>query len=842
MCNIRYDGYVRRFGLNRRPAIVRYETRHIPGNWYQEERVETTCMLFLDGKRFSLPFNISKPVSGTPASLVTVFPTQPGEDEQADTLEVRRFSVNSPEDWSCLLWDTKEFDRMGDRMAFANLAIALYKFNWDNAVLSSVLQGYPDEVRSKLLDILEYISWSLSESKIVKIKELLLSFGRKSEVVFPNVLIEAARMLSLGSQDTCVHDLADHISESFNQGTNARPEGFLRMLNWLENDNESLSFELIELYHVFLGDALRNDVIKRFFFDVKRGAVQYDSTRMDQLFMSSGYQYYPLLRYVYESYPARRNMEAEFFVDCVNTYRETNQERFQVTDGVLDWVIRKSLERNVPIDLKFYQWLCKCEGGIIINPDFGGFADFKIQYELDEMRFEEEPLNASINSILATCCRQHTHKEEEKMFDPISGDPILDPETGKQMTHSRTVFDPKWSILAGQDEKPIGRYFEQVSLFVNWRSSEDLPTGTFTKEMIDPSVVQERVRQYLLLHYRNECPWISLRKYEPVVSLFGVATKMKAVFNESAIVGKDPGVEEGVVKDRIRNRLLELFGAGFECDYDPAILSKAQTDTLYNPHKSDVACFIERIQYYRRDNERYCAPRLADLPNILTGKRCAICQSDMCFVTSLKKNPAWRDYKLPHVLEILGYSVLAETEAGIIPNEVYNQFVNQVNKAIRFCRLIVCKECGHVLFPAKPNSRSHSLFKCLLPCCEEYNKEVYLNWCHECKTTVIDSRETKKCPNGLYICPNCGSCCSDDFFQMQATKYRLQGIRVPSMISNSIGKGHNNRHIFFCSKCGTKKEFISVKGRYEYLCPDCDRQQKDEPDDYAPPTEESPYA
>ena len=303
---------------------------------------------------------------------------------------------------------------------------------------------------------------------------------------------------------------------------------------------------------------------------------------------------------------------------------------------------------------------------------------------------------------------------------------------------------------------------------------------------------------------------------------------MRAVFNESAKIGENPGVEEHVVKDRIRNRLVELFGPGLECDYDPAVLRTAQTDTLYNPLRNDESCFMKRILRYRRDSERYCAPRLADLPNILTGKRCAICQSDMCFVTSMKKNPDWREYKLPHVLEILGYSVLTETEAGVIPNNVYNQFVNQVNKAIRFYRLIVCKGCGHVLFPAKPDSRSHSLFKCLLPCCEEYNKEIYLNWCHECKTTVIDSRETKKCPNGLYICPNCGSCCSDEFFQMQATKYSLQGIRIPLWLSNCIGKGHNNRHIYYCHKCGERKEYVKVGDRLEYMCPNCDMPQNAE--------------
>lgn len=839
---IRYDGYIRRFGLNRRPAVVRYETRHFYGGWNEEERDETTCTLFLDGKRFILPFHISKAVVGTPATIVTVFPTEPGDEEKGDLLEVRRFSNNSFEDWSCLLWETKEFDRMGDKMAFAPLAIALYKFDWENSLLSSVLQEYPEEIRTNLLGIIEYISWSLSASKITKCKELLRSFGRESGVVFPEALADAARILSIVFENTCVHNLADRIAENYRSEPFVRPEGFLRLLEWLQNDEMSLPLELIEHYHIFLRETSRNDVLKRFFFDVKRGAVQFDASGLDRLFTSRDYQYYPLLRYVYENYPLRMSREAEFFVDCLNTYRETNQERFQVTDGILDRVVQKSLERNLPIELKFYQWLCKCEGGIIVNPDFVGFSNFEVQYELDEMRFEEDSLKASIKSILSKCCRQHSHEVVETVLDPETGEPVLEPGTNKQITRSYTVKDPKWSVLTGSDNRPIESYYEQVSLFVNWNASNGLPSGTFTEDMMEMAFVQDRVREYAITHFGDECPWLSLRQSEPVIPMFGSITRMRAIFNENATIGESPGVDEEEVKVRIRNRLSELFGPELECDYDPVILNTAQRDTFYNRLGSSGSCFIRRIRYYRRDNERYCAPKLADIPKVLTGKRCAICQNDMCFLTSIKKNPEWREYKLPHVLEILGYSVLTETEAGVIPNNIYNQFVNQVNKAIRFYRLIVCKGCGHILFPARTGS--HSLFKCILPCCEEFNKEVYLNWCHQCKTTVIDSRETKKCPNGLYICPSprCGSCCSDDFFQMQATKSLNVMGSVPQWISNCIGNGHNNKHIYFCSKCGTQKEYIRDGNEDIYLCPNCDSPQNDEPEGSWPPTDEPPFA
>lgn len=174
-----------------------------------------------------------------------------------------------------------------------------------------------------------------------------------------------------------------------------------------------------------------------------------------------------------------------------------------------------------------------------------------------------------------------------------------------------------------------------------------------------------------------------------------------------------------------------------------------------------------------------------------------------------------------HILEIIGYHVLEETEAGLIPNPVYNQFVNQINKAVGFSKRLVCKDCGHILFPAQ--KQGHSKFKCLLLSCPEYNKEVYLNYCHDCKKGIIDSRDTKPCPNGMYICPSCGSCCSNNYFEFMADKYRVLGKKIPLFISRNIGNGHRDRNMFFCHKCGAQKvDVVDKSGNHEWRCLACD--------------------
>ena len=286
-------------------------------------------------------------------------------------------------------------------------------------------------------------------------------------------------------------------------------------------------------------------------------------------------------------------------------------------------------------------------------------------------------------------------------------------------------------------------------------------------------------------------------------------------------------MDEAVVKERVKNRLIELFGETLECDYEQALYERAQTDSQYGRSEKSPECFVKKIKHYYREREIYCAPELADEPNLLTGRKCAYCQGDMCFLTSIKKEPEWKELSLIHILEIIGYNVLEETEAGFIPNQVYNQFVNQINKAIRFYKRLTCRECGHILFPAQP--KGHTRFKCLLPACSEYNKEVYLNYCYDCKKGIIDSRETKQCPNGLYICPTCNSCCSNKFFESMALKYQRQGRHIPAFISRNAGKGHKELNMVFCPQCGTQKtDYVDRAGNHELRCLTCHPIEEDQ--------------
>lgn len=832
-----YEGYTDRFGNARRPALVRHSKRIVRGSRYSNDEEIDIVTLFIDGKKIENTINKNYEHFQDAYAIVLLEPIRSNHRELSEfDMMARPFIANSREDWGCLFYDTSEQNRLGDRLAYAIIAIALDKYDIRLPIIIDALNSLQDPAKTQVINLIKYASYGLSINKISQINELNRFLGLPADVFFPAELEISAKQYGISYKTLNVNSLVDQLFEQAEKDAVLNPKGFSRIIQWLRDDSFCISLREIDAYFAYLGEEQRSLAIKRFFHDVKKGTQQYNSQSL-KAFSSQNYQYYSTLRYIFEGWPGNRNVSTDFFLDCLTTYEKTNQQHFQVSDGILDWAIQKAIEVNRPIEMKFYDWLCYCQGGIIINKSFKGFADFDIKYELDDFAFEEESLRKSIHSIVRQHCDRLSHLESVIKTDPKTGEPLRDPQTNEIETTQVRIYEKRWRLSKYGDKK-------HIDLFVNWdKKPETEPENdVFTPEMVDYSIVRDRVEAYLNEKYGSLTPYVSERHPDDIVKMFAYEIGMRATMDNSISMGENPGVEESVVKQRITERMSELFGDSLDCEYNQATYRRALSDSLYRSTGKSTECFERKIKKYYREREIYCAPELSELPNLLTGRKCAICQGDMCFVTSIKKEPDWKEYTLIHILEIIGYKVLEETDAGYMPNAVYNQFVTQINKAIRFSKRLVCKDCGHILFPAR--QRGHTRFKCLLPSCPEYNKEVYLNYCHDCKKGIIDSRDTKQCPNGLYICPSCNSCCSNAFFETMAERYRVQGLPVPPFVSRNMGNGHRDQNMFFCSKCGAQKvDYIDNAGNHEWRCLACNPIREgedpiyDEMEDY-PPLEE----
>lgn len=164
----------------------------------------------------------------------------------------------------------------------------------------------------------------------------------------------------------------------------------------------------------------------------------------------------------------------------------------------------------------------------------------------------------------------------------------------------------------------------------------------------------------------------------------------------------------------------------------------------------------------------YCAPTLSKANNPAIDLPFFWCRGKECFHNNLANQTLaeqndWRHYTLYHMAEIIGFPKLHMTPGGYEPDNVVRVFIAVANKSMQKFKRLKCRGCGHLMFTDKSGRfNRHNYYSCINPNCPEAHIPVYLNYCYKCKKGLIDSRDTKQCPNGWYICPTCLACCDNE--------------------------------------------------------------------------------
>lgn len=112
-------------------------------------------------------------------------------------------------------------------------------------------------------------------------------------------------------------------------------------------------------------------------------------------------------------------------------------------------------------------------------------------------------------------------------------------------------------------------------------------------------------------------------------------------------------------------------------------------------------------------------------------------------------------------------------------------------------------------------------FSCENEQCSQKGFKVYLNHCfnkQRCDET-IDSRDSMKCPNGQYICPQCGACCSTENFRQRISNLNATGGYISERLKLFVdnGLGHWEKDEYFCYQCG--RPLTNEDGKYK--CNNC---------------------
>lgn len=157
------------------------------------------------------------------------------------------------------------------------------------------------------------------------------------------------------------------------------------------------------------------------------------------------------------------------------------------------------------------------------------------------------------------------------------------------------------------------------------------------------------------------------------------------------------------------------------------------------------------------------------------------CCNSKCYSPCQKNyNPfQWEKYTLRDFIIILGIP---------FDNDLYYRFVSVVNRVNRLLEKLKCNSCNKLMRDAATSEFAFyrvNTFHCTDSNCSEFHKTVYLTHCLNWRClNIIDTRVSKACSNGWYICDKCNNCCSQEKIDM----------RYQNLLTNAAFNPNNPRH------------------------------------------------
>lgn len=231
----------------------------------------------------------------------------------------------------------------------------------------------------------------------------------------------------------------------------------------------------------------------------------------------------------------------------------------------------------------------------------------------------------------------------------------------------------------------------------------------------------------------------------------------------------------------------------------------------------------------------FCEGRKANKEHSKLKKEFWWCSNQECFqncvtdhlsenLNSDVKKDLWEEYTLFDFLRILKINVDEHNGLDFIKDGHYHKFLGHINAFNRLLEHLYCEKCSNLLHPVKTSHFAlyrDVRFHCIEDNCSEKHNEVYLNHClyGECKT-IIDSRVSKRCEHGLYICPNCGTCCSEELFKRKLESLNKVGGYIHQELIENVQKqnGHLEKREYYCYNCS---DMMTENSSNNYKCSKC---------------------
>ena len=817
-----------------------------------------------------------------------------------DTISFPIHAVNGSrqDDWRLVInsFIIRSHNHQDDRYPYIHLLWLLNFAQWNSDTIIQALRLYDVHSQSLVINnALCRVSRCLSESKQFQMKTALAAYNVTYEVYIPQFLAEAYYKLSPRPEydrgKINLNRLVDLILEagdkensprlSFEENTN---NPFLNVYRWLHNSEISVDYSILNSVFALASHKIQKRIVRRYFHDIRQGRTSLDIQLLEQ-FKDNNFSDFIRYRYCLQHPGEPVNLSVPLLCDCILTLLQTNGESFQSFNGILDFAMTHCDVAQPAITFGMEDFIPQCDGGAVYNSGFKGFIDYSVVCELDESKFTQENLLASIRRKLDTRSH-HTYygcrfDDEKKTFSEEQSRYCYNQRTLENGQHNRNEercpdyikypYENKWVV----NDTDYG--------WVNCFLDEPLPQVSYytPRKLYIIDIAQTSTDKYekYIRSFTNQCERIGekgfiikskdvrslslLREYSRPISMRIIPQSLPIIGMNFDVFGikrnlcmehnVGPYSLSYVIKDEfkkqeaaeVNRRVVEMLkkelnvdgynGEFFEIPYDRELLRRL-IDLFYfrgtispNPTDSEIE-FLKRQDIGRF--APFCAPNLADVHNMATDLPFFWCFGKECFHNNLgnqtlEECPSWEYYSLYHMIEIIGLRKIKSTEAGYEPDDAVKKFIGCANKVTKEFRRLKCKNCGHLLYTARRSLHGiYNYFSCVNPTCPERNNPIYLSYCYKCKKGLIDSRDSVQCPNGRYICPTCHSCCDDEQYESQARRYISQNRIVPAYIESKRGHGHNDKGIYFCHICGTELQMFGESGNEKWGCPQCQNEYK----------------
>ena len=758
------------------------------------------------------------------------------------------------DDWVCIinnyLCRSKE---PRDRYPYHELLWFLANNSIDENIFCKVLLKYDEGQISLITNELSRISICLPINKQCQLENILTRYGRAYKVYCPDMISRALSLLKNQIQiqfdnydlfaiiDAVLFDGENEKTLHYRKMEQDSDNELLHLLYWLTHQESSFGdYDILCRLFSYMSPKTQIDIVKRYFHDVRQGHSEFSPEVLAQ-FKENRYASLSRYRHCISALVSQVDLTIPLLCDCLLTIFNTNGARFQSFNGILDWAIYNADVVNPAFSLDLRRILPVCHGGAVCNRYFQGFIDYDLLYKIDYEKLENQQLLYEFMTQILDFSAQRIYRCNA----PGNEGGILHYETMKRCEkyHCESLVNKvEWRISMEDADIGILNLFlkEKINSEEHDRMisidqiSGDLLRKNFVfllKEsgnddlyILPQSFLEDSIKKFLIPEKIRIVPRQGISLFQP----YGPLNQNQISFQQKNEIGSliEKSLREIKCAEIVDNKCFEII-------YDENVLTNLLDDYYYkgklieSQDDSSSNKWIYRrqtiflISAYSSKYPMVCAPEKSEVYDSATKLPYFWCSGKKCFVNALDKQTLqeesdWHNYTLFHLSEIIGYTKIHKTDAGYEPDNSIRSFVATLNKARQKFLRLRCIECGHLMFPTRTIGYNvYNRYSCINPLCLEFQKEVYLNFCYKCKTGFIDSRDTKQCPNGWYICPNCLSCCDDTLYERMRQRYVSNDKPVPSYITQRLKYAHNNNGIYYCPKCGNK---LNDNKKYCEIC------------------------